>query len=68
MKVTARIVIRSELSKKDNEYFTFIGSEGIEYLKLYFEESLKQGRDLNSNELGSDTCKGRDKAIVRIHS
>ncbi len=49
IKVPVRIVIRSELSKKDNEYFTFIGSEGVEYLKLYLEERMKQGEILKGN-------------------
>ena len=46
MKIPSRIVIRSELSKKDNEYFTFMGPEGMEYLKAYLEERMKQGEVL----------------------
>ncbi len=45
-KIPVRIVIRSELSKKDNEYFTFIGEEGARYLKLYLEERIKDGEIL----------------------
>ena len=45
-KIPVRIAIRSELSKKDNEYFTFIGEEGTRYLKLYLEERIKDGEIL----------------------
>ncbi|MCL4420986.1 MAG: site-specific integrase [Candidatus Thermoplasmatota archaeon] len=45
-KIPVRIAIRSELSKKDNEYFTFIGEEGARYLKLYLEERIKDGEIL----------------------
>lgn len=44
-----RIVIRSELSKKENEYFSFLGPEGVKYLKLYLEERIKQGEQINEN-------------------
>ncbi len=43
-----RIVIRSELSKKDNEYFSFIGHEGAAYMKIYLEERMSQGEALTS--------------------
>ena len=46
MKIPSRIIIRSELSKKDNEYFSFMGNEGMEYLKAYLEERMKQGEVL----------------------
>ena len=42
-KIPVRIIIRSELSKKDNEYFSFMGEEGARYLKLYIEERIKEG-------------------------
>ena len=42
-KVPVRVVIRSELSKKDNEYFSFLGDEGAKYLKIYIEERIKEG-------------------------
>ena len=44
-----RIIIRSELSKKENEYFSFLGPEGVKYLKLYLEERIKQGEQINEN-------------------
>ena len=42
-KTPVRIIIRSELSKKDNEYFSFLGEEGAKYLKIYMEERIKEG-------------------------
>jgi hypothetical protein len=43
VKIPVRIAIRSELSKKENEYFSFIPEEGARYLKLYIEERIKEG-------------------------
>ena len=45
-KMPARVIIRSELSKKDNEYFSFIGDEGAKYLKQYIEERIKDGEPI----------------------
>ena len=42
-KIPVRGIIRSELSKKDNEYFSFMGGASARYLKLYIEERLKEG-------------------------
>ena len=43
VKIPVRIAIRSELSKKENEYFSFIPEEGSRYIKLYIEERIKEG-------------------------
>lgn len=47
-KIPVRIIIRSELSKKENEYFSFIGNEGANYLKIYIEGRIKQGETIRS--------------------
>jgi hypothetical protein len=47
-KMPVRLVVRSELSKKDNEYFSFIGEEGSRYLKLYLEERIKDGEQITA--------------------
>jgi site-specific recombinase XerD len=47
VKIPVRIAIRSELSKKENEYFSFIPEEGARYLKLYIEERIKEGELIN---------------------
>ncbi len=48
-KVPVRVVIRSELSKKENEYFSFIGEEGAKYLKQYIEERISSGELITPN-------------------
>ncbi len=48
LKEPVRVVICSELSKKENEYFSFIGHEGITYLKIYLEKRMKQGEVITS--------------------
>jgi len=48
-KIPLRIGVRSELSKNKNSYFTFLSSEGCEYLKGYLEMRLRKGEDLNKN-------------------
>lgn len=45
-RIPVRIIIRSELSKKENEYFSFIGNEGANYLKRYIEERIQQGETI----------------------
>jgi len=48
-KIPAMIKIRSALSKKEHEYFTFLGSEGCEYLKAYLEMRMRMDEDLTEN-------------------
>lgn len=48
-KMPIKIRVRSELSKKENEYFSFIGEEGARYLKLYIEERIQGGEVINHN-------------------
>lgn len=45
----AMIVIREELSKTGNRYFSFLGAEGCQYLKAYIETRLKHGEQLSRN-------------------
>ncbi|KFM14659.1 hypothetical protein SCCGRSA3_02478 [Marine Group I thaumarchaeote SCGC RSA3] len=46
----ARIVVRSELSKKDNEYFTFITNEGSKKLLAYLNERIMSGKSLGPDD------------------
>ncbi len=46
LKMPVQVKIRSTLSKKDNEYFTFIGPEGMSYIKMYLENRMGQGEVL----------------------
>ena len=44
--VPAMIRVRANLSKKRLEYFTFMGSEGCDYLKTYLTSRLQRGERL----------------------
>jgi integrase len=61
------VEVRSELSKTDHRYLTFLGQEALEYVRQYLEERLRSGEKLDS---GSDlihpkgTGGSRDKSFV----
>lgn len=42
------IIVREELSKAGNEYFTFMGNEACYYLKAYLEERIRSGEKITS--------------------
>ena len=44
--VPAQITVRSRLSKARNQYFSFIGEEGITYIRDYLEERMKSREKL----------------------
>jgi len=44
--IPTMIIIRPELSKTRKRYFTFLGSEGCQYLKDYLEERIRKGEIL----------------------
>ena len=45
-KIPATIMVKARLSKARNQYFSFIGEEGITYIKEYLEERKKNGEEL----------------------
>lgn len=45
-KIPATIMVKTRLSKARNQYFSFIGEEGITYIKEYLEERKKNGEEL----------------------
>ncbi|MEM3070684.1 MAG: site-specific integrase [Candidatus Bathyarchaeia archaeon] len=45
-RVPTMVVVRPELSKAGHRYFTFLTSEGCDYLKAYLERRLAMGEDL----------------------
>lgn len=47
-KIPARIIVRPELSKTRNQYFTFIGSEGINYIADYLKERIRSGESVSA--------------------
>ena len=44
--IPAKITVRETISKKRNEYFTFLGLEGCEYVQLYLNERINAGEEL----------------------
>ena len=44
--VSAQTTVHSRLSKARNQYFSFIGEEGITYIRDYLEERMKIGEKL----------------------
>lgn len=47
-KIPTVVIVRDELSKAGNEYFTFLGYEGCYFLKAYLEERIRTGENINS--------------------
>jgi integrase len=45
--IPTKVVVRPELSKARHKYFTFLPSEGCEYLKDYLEKRLATGESFN---------------------
>jgi hypothetical protein len=45
-KTPTTIMVKARLSKARNQYFSFIGEEGITYIKEYLEERKKNGEEL----------------------
>jgi len=41
------ILVRPELSKTRRQYFTFLGEEGCEYIRVYLEDRLRSGERFN---------------------
>ncbi len=48
-KMPAMIVVRPELSKTRQQYFTFLSEEGCGYLKDYLEERMQNGEEITSD-------------------
>jgi hypothetical protein len=46
-KIPTMMIVRSELSKAKHKYFTFLGSEGCDYLKTYLDKRLAEGEVLS---------------------
>jgi len=59
-KIPAMITVKSLLSKARHQYFSFLGDEGITYIKEYLEERRRQGEllEYNSPLLQFDNKKG----------
>ena len=47
-KVPIMISVRYTLNKTKHSYFSFLGQEGVTYLKEYIESGLNEGGDINA--------------------
>ncbi len=47
--IPTRVVVRPELSKAKHRYFSFLGSEGCDFLKFYLEKRIALGEKLSQN-------------------
>ena len=53
-RIPVKIRVRANLSKARNEYFTFLGSEGTDYLIEYLNKRIQGGEKVS---LDSPVCK-----------
>ena len=63
-KIPTMIIVRPELSKKNHQYFTFLGEEGCEYLKSYLEARMNEDEEITP-ESPIITPKRRSKPFIR---
>jgi len=67
-KVPTMVVVRSSLSKAKHKYFTFLTSEGCEYLKAYLEKRLASGEELTAESAVIAVTPGYEKTLYRKNS
>jgi site-specific recombinase XerD len=65
-KIPTMIRVRSALSKKSHEYFTFLSSEGCEYLKSYLEMRIRNGEKSISAIITPKTAKNNFITTINI--
>ena len=46
LRVPAQVIVREDLSKSGNKYFTFLGQEGCMYLQNYLIERIRSGETI----------------------
>ena len=64
----SRVVVRPELSKTRRKYFTFLPSEGCEYVKSYLERRLAEGEELESNSAIISVKPGYEETGLRTEA
>ena len=62
--VPTLVVVRRELSKAGHQYLTFLGEEGCDYVKDYFETRMRDGEELTEDS-AIVTPKRRMKPFIR---
>jgi len=65
LKVPTMVVVRPNLSKAKHRYFTFLTSEGCEYLKAYLEKRLASGEKLTPKSPIIAVTPGYEKTVYR---
>ncbi len=66
-KIPTRVKVRSSLSKTKNKYFTFLTSEGCDYLKAYLEKRLAMGEELTPDSAIISIKTGHENTGFRKH-
>ena len=64
-RVPTMVVVRPGLSKARHRYFTFLTSEGCEYLKAYLEKRLAGGEELTAESAIIAVTPGFEKTMYR---
>jgi len=64
-KIPTMIIVRPSLSKAKHKYFTFLTSEGCEYLKAYLEKRLASGEELTPESAVIAVTPGYEKTVYR---
>jgi integrase len=67
-KVPTMVVVRPSLSKAGHRYFTFLASEGCDYLKAYLEKRLAMGEDLTPDAPLIAVTPGFERVCNRIRN
>jgi integrase len=66
-KVPTMVVVRPSLSKAKHRYFTFLASEGCDYLMAYLERRLALGEDLGPRSTIITAKQGHEDTGFRSH-
>lgn len=66
-KVPTMVVVRPSLSKAKHRYFTFLTSEGCDYLKAYLERRLARGEKLTPESAIIAAKPGHERSGFRNH-
>ena len=67
-RIPTMVVVRSSLSKAKHKYFTFLTSEGCEYLKAYLEKRLAAGEELTRESAVIAVTPGFENTLYRDNS
>ena len=66
-KIPTRVNVRATLSKAKHKYFTFLNSEGCDYLRAYLERRLARGEELTPESAIIAVKTGHEVSGFRDH-